>query len=181
MRNNKKYIYNAGSMFNEAQQTARKNEGNELRKMFPSFIIDNPIDTDEFKHERPTNKKIFEVDYNGVRDADFVIFELDSNDSGTHMEFGLAVEQAINNKDKYLFAIVSDFRFKSGSFGNEIPGFGLNEMFSGAFFYEQLVKGEVPQIIVCDSHKSAREAIKAIVNNDTKDYLKRFDIKNIWK
>lgn len=181
MRNNKKMIYNAGSMFNEAQQVARIAEGKELRKMFPDFIIDNPIDTDEFKNERPTNKKIFEVDYRGVRDADFVIFELDSNDSGTHMEFGLAVEQAIQNKNKYLFPIISDFRFKSGSFGNEIPGFGINEMFSGAFFYEELLDKNVPQIIVCDSHKSAREAIKAIVDNDSDNFTERFDIKNIWK
>ncbi len=28
------------------------------------------------------------------------------------MKFGLVVEQIINNKDKYIFAVISGFRFK---------------------------------------------------------------------
>ncbi|AHB36042.1 nucleoside 2-deoxyribosyltransferase [Spiroplasma apis] len=174
-------IYNAGSMFTEAQWNQRKMEGKKLREMFPSFEIHNPVDFDSNQVERPTNTFIFEQDYNGLTDSKFVIFEIDGWDSGTHMEFGLMVEQAINNPNKYLLPIVSDFRVKQGILEGEFPGFGINEMFSGAFHYEKLNKGDVPQMIVCESHEKAREAIKAICDNDTKNFRDRFDIKDIYK
>jgi hypothetical protein len=96
------------------------------------------------------------------------------------MEFGLMVEQALHNPNKYLFVVISDFRFKQGLLKGEIPGFGLNEMISGAFYYQPLNQGPVPQLIVCENHETARAAIQAIENGDTQDYQKRFDIKNIY-
>ncbi|WP_031542372.1 nucleoside 2-deoxyribosyltransferase [Mesoplasma photuris] len=180
MRKDKKVIYNAGSMFTEAQWNTRKEEGAALRALLPDLIVGNPVDFDTNQTERPTNAKIFQVDYKELTEADYVIFEIDGWDSGTHMEFGLCVEQAIHNKNKYLFAIISDFRFKQGILKGEIPGLGLNEMITGAFYFEQLDQGDVPQMIVCDSHKSAREAIKAIETGDTANYRERFDIKHTY-
>lgn len=181
MKNGKKYIYNAGSMFTEAQWKTRKIEGDELRKLFPDFLVGNPVDFDTNGTERPTNKAIFEFDYEGLTAADFVIFEIDGWDSGTHMEFGLMVEQAMHNKNKYLFPIISDFRVKQGILKGEYPGFGINEMITGAFYTDKLDKGDVPQLTLCDSHETARKAIRAILDGDTKNYRKRFDIKEMYK
>lgn len=181
MKNNKKVIYNAGSMFTEAQWNARKYEGNILRKIFPNFFIKNPVDFEINKFKRPKNKKIFEVDYSSLTEADYVILELDGWDSGTYMEFGLVVEQAINNKNKYLFPIISDFRLKQGILKGEYPGFGLNEMITGALYYEILNNGEVPQITLCNSHELACNAISSIESKKTENYRKKYDIKNIFK
>ncbi|MFU0252249.1 MULTISPECIES: nucleoside 2-deoxyribosyltransferase [unclassified Spiroplasma] len=181
MRDNKKVIYNAGSMFTEAQWNTRKREGDMLREMFPDFIIGNPVDFETNQKERPTNKAIFELDYVGLTEADYVILELDGWDSGTHMEFGLVVEQAIHNKNKYLFPIISDFRLHQGILKGEYPGFGLNEMITGALYYEPLNNGDVPQMTLCNSHKLACEAIKAIETGRIEEYRKKYDIKDIFK
>lgn len=181
MKNNKKVIYNAGSIFTEAQWNARKLEGNILREMFPDFIINNPIDFETNKITRPTNKEIFELDYSCLSNADYVIFELDGWDSGTHMEFGLMIEQAINNKNKYLLPIISDFRLQQGILKGECPGFGLNEMLTGALYYESLNSGDIPQITLCNSHMSACAAIKSIEIGEIKNYRKKYDIKYIFK
>ncbi|ATZ18395.1 hypothetical protein ESOMN_v1c00090 [Williamsoniiplasma somnilux] len=180
MKNGKKMIYNAGSMFTEAQWNTRKIEGAALKEMFPNMIVGNPVDFDTNQSDRPTNEQIFDLDYAELTNADYVIFEIDGWDSGTHMEFGLLWEQARHNPQKHLFAIISDFRFKQGILKGEIPGFGLNEMISGSFYSKHLNKGEVPQLIVCDSHKTAREAIQAIETGDTKNFRQRFDIKEIY-
>jgi hypothetical protein len=94
------------------------------------------------------------------------------------VEFGLSLEQAKRNPEKYLFAVISDFRFKQGTVKGEIPGFGLNEMITGSFYDDDLDAGPVPRLIVCESHQKAREAVKAIETNDLKNYRQRFDIKN---
>ncbi|ATG97703.1 nucleoside 2-deoxyribosyltransferase [Mesoplasma lactucae] len=176
-----KIIYNAGSMFNEAQWDARKREGEELRKMFPDYTIKNPVDFDTNQGTAPTNEEIFALDYKGIKESDIVILEMDGWDSGTHMEFGLVVEMAKNDPSKLVFPIISDFRYKQGVIHGEIVGFGLNEMITGAFYDKDLNKGDVPQLTVVDSHKSAREAIKAILTGDTKNYRERFDIKDLYK
>lgn len=176
-----KIIYNAGSMFNEAQWAYRKKEGAELRKLFPNHSIKNPVDFDTNQGTAPTNKEIFEMDYRSFKDADYVIFELDGWDSGTHMEFGLAVEMAKNDPNKRLFPVISDFRYKQGLIKGEIIGFGLNEMITGAFYDDDLDQGEVPRLVVCDSHETARRAIKAFEDGDVENYRARFDIKNLYR
>lgn len=181
MKNGKKMIYNAGSMFTQAQWDTRKKEGLVLREMFPEMEISNPVDFETDNTSRPTNELIFNLDYQGLTAADYVIFEIDGWDSGTYMEFGLMVEQAIHNSQKYLLPVISDFRLKQGILKGEIVGFSLNEMVSGAFGYAPLNQGEVPQMIVCDSHQSACEAIKAIETGDIKDFRNRFDIKNCYQ
>lgn len=45
--------------------------------MFPDFIIGNPVDFEINQTVRPTNKAIFNLDYAGLTDADYIIFELD--------------------------------------------------------------------------------------------------------
>ncbi|WP_342259097.1 hypothetical protein [Spiroplasma endosymbiont of Dioctria linearis] len=180
MKNNQKIIYNAGSLFTNAQCKTRKEEGDILRKMFPELLVENPADIDINSIGRPSNKIIFEMGISDLKDADYVILEIDGWDSGTYMEFGLLVQQAIDNKQKYLLPVISDFRFKLGILRGEIPGFSLNEMISGAFYYDKLNQGDVPQMIVCDSHESACKAIKAIESGDTKNFKERFDIKNLY-
>ncbi|WP_339022830.1 hypothetical protein [Spiroplasma endosymbiont of Crioceris asparagi] len=182
MRNNKKVIYNAGSMFNEAQIQTRLNEGKILRKQFKNMIIENPIDFDFNEPDSsPTMKQIFSYDFQALTDADYLIFEIDSDDSGTNVEYGLAVEQAIKNKEKYLFVVISNQLFHRGIKKYEIPGFGLNEMITGSFYYEPLDNGDVPQLIVCDSHATAVKAIEAIESGKTQNYREKFDIKNAYK
>ncbi|WP_338956071.1 nucleoside 2-deoxyribosyltransferase [Spiroplasma endosymbiont of Polydrusus cervinus] len=181
MKDNRKVIYNAGSMFTEAQWNTRKQEGDLLREMFPDFVISNPVDFETNQTVRPTNKAIFELDYAELTDADYVIFELDGWDSGTHMEFGLMVEQGLHNKKKYLFPVISDFRLQQGILKGECPGFGLNEMITGALYFEPLNSGDIPQITLCVSHKMACEAIKAIEMGEIADYREKYDIKDIFK
>ncbi|WP_026389467.1 nucleoside 2-deoxyribosyltransferase [[Acholeplasma] multilocale] len=181
MRNGQKVIYNAGSMFTEAQWNTRKLEGAALREMFPEMVIGNPVDFDTNQTERPTNAAIFAMDYKELTEADYIIFEIDGWDSGTHVEFGLLLEQAMHNPNKYLLPIISDFRFKQGLLKGEIPGLGLNEMITGAFYAEKLNLGDVPQLTVVDSHESARNAIKAIETGDTKNFRQRFDIKEMYQ
>jgi len=176
-----KMIYNAGSMFTEAQWNTRKHEGEELRKLLPDLIIKNPVDFDTNQSKRPTNQAIFDLDYKELTEANYIIFEIDGWDSGTQMEYGLAVEQAKHNKDKYLFPVISDFRYKQGLLKGELPGFGLNEMITGSFHDQTLNAGDVPQLIVCESHQKAREAIKALETNDLKDYRQRFDSKELYR
>lgn len=181
MQDNKKVIYNAGSMFTEAQWNTRKAEGERLRAMFPNFIIGNPVDFETNQAVRPTNKAIFDLDYDGLTAADYVIFELDGWDAGTHMEFGLMVEQAMHNNKKYLFPIISDFRLQQGILKGECPGFGLNEMLTGALYYEKLNQGVIPQITLCNSHAMACAAIKAIESGDETNYRQKYDIKEVFK
>ena len=176
----KKIIYNAGSMFNEAQWDQRKKEGAALRELFPDYEIKNPVDFDTNQGTAPTNQAIFALDYAGLKAAEYVILEIDGWDSGTHMEFGLVVEMAKNNPNKRLYPIISDFRYKQGIIKGEIVGFGLNEMITGAFYDEDLDSGDVPQLTLCASHQSAREAIKAFETGDVKDYRQRFDLKNLY-
>jgi len=176
-----KVVYNAGSMFTEAQWKTRKSEGEALRSLLPNLRIDNPVDFDTNQTERPTNEAIFLADYEAIKQASYVIFEIDGWDSGTHMEYGLAVEQAKNNPDKYLFVIISDFRFKQGILKGEIPGLSLNEMITGSFHDPQLNQGEVPQLIVCASHEIARQAIQAIETGNTVDYRQKFDSKDLYR
>lgn len=170
-------LYNAGSMFTEAQWKTRKIEGTALRKLFPDFEILNPVDFDTNQTERPTNLDIFVTDYKGLSKSKYVILEIDGWDSGTHMEYGLVFQQAVQDSEKYLFCVMSDFRVPQGILKGEIPGFGINEMISGSFFYGPLNKGDVPQLIVCSSHEKAREAIHAIETGNTKNYRERFDTK----
>lgn len=138
------------------------------------------MDFDTNQGTAPTNKEIFELDYHGFKEAEYVIFELDSWDAGTYMEFGLAVEMAKNDPKKHLFPIISDFRYKQGVIKGEIIGFGLNEMITGAFYDEDLDAGDVPRLVVCDSHESARQAIKALEDGDVENYRSRFDIKRLY-
>lgn len=167
-------------MFTEAQWNTRKLEGEALRKLFPDFEVLNPVDFDTNQAVRPTNLDIFEKDYEGLSKSKYVIIEIDGWDSGTHMEYGLMFEQALHNSNKYLFCVMSDFRVPQGLLKGEIPGFGINEMISGSFFYPPLNQGEVPQLIVCSSHAKAREAIKAIEDGQTQDYCQRFDKKFLY-
>ncbi|WP_339022829.1 hypothetical protein [Spiroplasma endosymbiont of Crioceris asparagi] len=180
MRDNKKVIYNAGSMFTSAQWDARKREGEKLKKVFPNFWIGNPVDFDTNQTERPTNQAIFKMDYDGLNDADYVILEIDSWDSGTEMEFGLVFQQALTNKNKVLIPVISDFRFKQGILNGEIPGFQLNAMITGAFEYDQVNDPKNPQMFLCGTHDDAIEVIKLLEANKPEEAFK-FDIKDTYK
>jgi hypothetical protein len=46
--------------------------------MFPEMVVGNPVDFETNQTQRPTNEAIFVMDYQGLTDADYVIFEIDS-------------------------------------------------------------------------------------------------------
>ncbi|AXK50742.1 nucleoside 2-deoxyribosyltransferase [Spiroplasma alleghenense] len=171
-----KKIYNAGSMFNEAQINQRKIEGVNLRKELKGFDIANPIDFDSNLGLGvcPTPKVIWEADYEQLQKAEYVIFELDSLDHGMISEFGIAVEMAkSSHPNKYLIVVISDFRYYQKGSTTQISEFAINHFVFGQLFDQQL--NDENRIIQVASHNEAIQAIKNrelyLENRDDK-YLK---------
>ncbi|WP_051418475.1 hypothetical protein [Mesoplasma seiffertii] len=157
-----KQIYNAGSMFNEAQVNQRKLEGKNLRQAFPNFTISNPIDFDTNLGNCPTPLEIWDADYKCVRDSQYIIFELDSLDHGMIMEFALAIEQAKTTQlDKVLIPVISDFRYHQKSSTKQLNEFSINHFVFGAIFDTQL--NQENRIWLAKSHN---QAIEMIQNNE---------------
>ncbi|WP_051636009.1 hypothetical protein [Mesoplasma photuris] len=176
-----KNLYNAGSMFNEAQIAQRKLEGINLRRELPNITINNPIDFDTNVGNNPSPLQIWDMDYEKVSKSEFVIFELDSFDDGTTMEFAISVEQAKTSQpNKFLVAVISDFRYHQLHDVRHMPEFAINHFVYGALFDTQLVKEK--RIYAAKSHNDAIEMIKNrelfLETNDEK-YIKANDTMNI--
>ncbi|WP_338972427.1 nucleoside 2-deoxyribosyltransferase [Spiroplasma endosymbiont of Panorpa germanica] len=169
-----KTIYNAGSMFNEAQIQQRKKEGNNLRQNFADFEIANPIDFDTNLGVCPTPLEIWNADYELLKKAEYVIFELDSLDHGMIAEMGIAIEMAKSTQaNKFLVTVISDFRYYQRCSKFQINEFSINHFVFGQLFDTQL--NQENRILQVKSHDQAILAIKnweAYLNTKDDKYLK---------
>ncbi|AUF83827.1 hypothetical protein CXP39_03475 [Mesoplasma syrphidae] len=170
-----KQIYNAGSMFNEAQVNQRRLEGKKLREAFPNFVISNPIDFDTNLGNCPTPLEIWDADYKCVQDSQYIIFELDSLDHGMIMEFAIAIEQAkATQNEKVLIPVISDFRYHQKSSTKQLNEFSINHFVFGAIFDTQL--NSENRLWLAKSHSEAIEMIKnyeKFLDTHNKEYLEK--------
>lgn len=133
---NCKKIYLAGPLFSTADLTQRKLEGKMLRDKFNDRIdLYNPIDqpmNDKAKND-PTPNEIFINDYNKVIDADIFICDITTEDPGTFVELGIAIQS-----NKTIIAVNSDIRLKTAN-RYDIPTYGMNHFVLGGI----LEKGSI--------------------------------------
>ena len=96
------YIYNAGPLFTEADINQRHLEGEKFNKVLKEnnqeYFLANPIDLPFDNSRILTSKEIFEGDYKHVNKANVFFFELASNDAGTYVELGNAIEKLMSGK-----------------------------------------------------------------------------------
>lgn len=168
-----KEIYNAGSMFNEAQVNQRKIEGINLREAFPQMQISNPIDFPTNSGKTPTPLQIWAADYQHVKDSVYLIFEFDSFDHGVIMEFALAIEMAkATQANKFLVVVISDFRYHQKSSTHQLSAYSINHFMYGAIYDTQL--NDEKRIYLAKSHQDAITMIK-----NQEEFLKTKDSKFI--
>lgn len=138
-------IYIAGGLFNEAEVTQRRLEGQLLRKAFGKDIeIFNPVEQpfNENKQSLPTPSDIFWGDTRAIEDCDVVLADITNEDAGVMAELGIAFA-----RNKTVIAINSDIRLKSAS-AYEIPSYSVNHYILGliensgvlVFSFEEAVK-----------------------------------------
>lgn len=130
------YIYNAGPLFTEADIKQRKHEGELLRsaleKSKREYFIANPIDLPFDNTKVLTSKEIFEGDYYHVNRANVFFFELASNDAGTYVELGNAIEKLMSGKDIKIYPVFNDLRLqRNNASGTECPC-GFNSYLVGS-------------------------------------------------
>lgn len=129
------YIYNAGPLFTEADINQRLKEGALLREALAnckeeSFVA-NPIELPFDNTKILTSKEIFLEDYSHVNKANVFFFELASNDSGTYVELGNAIEKLMNGKELKIYPVFNDLRLqRNGASGLECP-IGFNSYLVG--------------------------------------------------
>ncbi|AHI54268.1 hypothetical protein SSABA_v1c08690 [Spiroplasma sabaudiense Ar-1343] len=165
-------IYNAGPLFNKAERQQRKIEGANLMHNFGSkFKIFNPVEFDFNSGDVvPTNKEIFDYDYNCMTKSKYFLFDIDGRDDGTFVELGIAIQMALNDSDKFIIGIFSDFRIGKANQG-EWPGYGINEFVTGPFYNEKLVNNKkMSQIYMVESHDKAIELIHEIEKVQNKNF-----------
>lgn len=130
------YIYNAGPMFSEADISQRKKEGRMLYEVLEAnqcdYFLANPIDLPFDNTREIAPAEIFATDYAHVNQANVFFFDLATNDSGTYVEFGNAIEKLMNGKDLHIYPIFSDLRIQRNNIaGVECP-VGFNSYLVGA-------------------------------------------------
>lgn len=135
----KKYnLYLAGALFNEAEVTQRKKEGQLLRENFKDIEIFNPIDqpfNEDKSKSLPTPIDIFEGDTKAVLNSDIFIADITNNDPGVLVELGIAIN---NPKTKIIICINSDIRLK-GSNQYEIPPYSMNHYVLGGILKHGII------------------------------------------
>jgi nucleoside 2-deoxyribosyltransferase len=148
------YIYNAGPLFSEADINQRLLEGKWLRELLAKKdnFIANPIEM-PFNNEKVlASSDIFNVDVGHIDLANVFFFELATGDTGTMVEFGMAIEKLRNNKDIKIYPIFSDLRLqRNGAIKTECP-VGFNSFVVGAC--------TAHNISIYDSFKEAFYAFK---------------------
>lgn len=128
------YIYNGGPLFSEADINQRLTEGKLLRealKNTESFIA-NPIELPFDNSRVLASHDIFNVDAGHIDLSNVFFFELATGDTGTMVEFGMAIEKLRNQKDIKIYPIFSDLRIqRNQATGTECP-VGFNSFVVGA-------------------------------------------------
>ncbi|MDD6466568.1 MAG: hypothetical protein PUF50_00095 [Erysipelotrichaceae bacterium] len=129
------YIYNAGPLFTEADIQQRLKEGALLREALSTateeFFVANPIELPFDNTKILTSQEIFVEDYSHVNKANVFFFELASNDAGTYVELGNAIEKLMNGKPLKIYPVFNDLRLqRNGASGIECP-IGFNSYLVG--------------------------------------------------
>ncbi|MDR1794482.1 MAG: nucleoside 2-deoxyribosyltransferase [Erysipelotrichaceae bacterium] len=150
------YIYNAGPLFTEAEVNQRLLEGKLLREILEKsgkeYFLANPLELPPRKEEGLLSAGIFAQDYAHIDKANAFFFELASEDSGTMVELGGAVEKFMQGKDIKIYPIFADIRLRNTFHeGTECPK-GFNSYVVGALTYNN--------IPIYTSYKDALEAFK---------------------
>lgn len=129
------YIYNAGPLFSEADIAQRRLEGKKLKAILEKnkqdYFLANPIDLpfDNTKEIPPS--EIFLTDYSHVNQANVFFFELASNDAGTYVELGNAIEKYMNGKDLHIYPVFSDLRLQRNNYAGVNCPVGFNSYLVG--------------------------------------------------
>lgn len=129
------YIYLAGPIFSEADQTQRRLEGQTLRALgadHPDFFVANPIELPFDFSTQQTSAVIFAKDTSHIDQANVFFFELATGDTGTMVEFGMAIEKLRQGKALSIYPVFSDLRLeRNQASGVECP-VGFNSFLVGA-------------------------------------------------
>ncbi len=153
------HIYNAGPLFSQADIAQRKKEGailSELGKNQTDYFVANPIDLPFDFNEKLTSVAIFGKDASHIDQANCFFFECATGDTGTMVEFGMAIEKYRTGKDIKIYPVFSDLRLpRNQASGLECP-VGFNSFLVGACTYNN--------IPIYDSFESALEAFKKDFN-----------------
>ena len=137
----KRIIYVAGPLFTEYEMKQRREEGKLIRKLMDSlnleYEIGNPIDfgitpNDEIKGQ-PEPKVIFETDAKFIDKTNVFFFDLANNDTGTHVEIGMAIQKLRAGEKVSIYPVHSDFRTTSNSRLGFHSTIGFNAFAIGAF------------------------------------------------
>lgn len=134
------YIYNAGPLFSEADIKQRKYEGAMFKKLevIGDYFVANPIDLPLDNFTTLTSIEIFNEDVKHVDLANVFFFELATGDTGTMVEFGMAIEKYRQKKDIRIYPIFSDLRLsRNQASGIECP-VGFNSFVVGALTTHQI-------------------------------------------
>ena len=136
------YIYNAGPLFTEADIAQRLKEGKELRELLKNnnveHFVANPIELPFDNSRYIPSSEIFMGDYTHVKKANVFFFELASNDSGTYVELGNAIQMLMDGKNIKIYPIFSDMRLNRNNVdGLECP-IGFNSYLVGCLTYNKI-------------------------------------------
>ena len=129
------YIYLAGPLFKEAEINQRRLEGKKLKEVLDSksveYFLANPIDLPLDNTKVLTSAAVFKEDYYHVNQANVFFFELASEDSGTMVELGNAIEKYMQGQALKIYPVIADLRLpRNNPSGVECP-FGINSYVVG--------------------------------------------------
>jgi nucleoside 2-deoxyribosyltransferase len=153
------HIYIAGPLFSQADIAQRKKEGailTELGKHLDDYFVANPIDLPFDFTQELTSVAIFGKDASHIDQANCFFFELATGDTGTMVEFGMAIEKFRQGKDIKIYPVFSDLRLpRNQASGIECP-IGFNSFVVGACTFNR--------IPIHHSFESALDAFKQDFN-----------------
>ena len=126
--------YIVGPLFTEAEERQRLLEGKMLRNLFEKLNIElelsNPVEF-EFD-EDSTSSDIFTKDHKALSEADFIIFDLSNEDSGSCVALGLTINDLMRGRDVKIYPVMHDCRMaRNGKSGLESTC-GFNSMVVGS-------------------------------------------------
>lgn len=107
-------VYLAGPLFTKYEIAARKAEHKLFKKTFPTIKTFAPIDAPFNETGRPTNRMIFQTDFDEMITSNIFIFDLNNMDEGTLVELGIAIERARNDKSIEIYGFLWDLRQHRG-------------------------------------------------------------------
>ena len=125
--------YIVGPLFTEAEERQRLLEGQSLRTLFEKLGIElelsNPV---EFNFDGDTSSSdIFRMDYERLKAADFIIFDLSNEDSGSCVALGMTINQLMNGRDVKIYPVIHDCRLSRNSKSGLESTCGFNSMVVG--------------------------------------------------